>query len=240
MEFDKSSITAKSAMIVFGLVVAAIAAFKPLLLGVIAGAVIVAIKAGIGCRYGAVGKRSTFVLAMIYLITAIIFGHFLELIVPSIGHLLSQTVLFHAAISLLLIFAGYQTIKRIQCGFDISNKTFLAIAIPCPVCFGATLISCYFAAEALSIGGIAVGLLVGAIIAAGIILLSLQKKENPERLGKIMILLGVYYIFGMLLIPAAIRGMSFKYSVSESFSPYSLLLLFILALGVFKGVKKHA
>ena len=240
MKLDKNSLAAKLAMIVFALAFAAITAFKPLLLGVFAGAVIVAIKAGIGCRYGAVGKRAAFVLAMVYLVTAIILSHFLELIIPSISHLLSQTVLFHAAISLLLIFAGYETIKRIQCGFDISNKTFLAMAIPCPVCFGATLISCYFIAEALRISGIAVGLLVGAIIAAGIILLSLQKKENPERLGKIMILLGVYYIFGMLLIPAVIQGMSFKYSFPESFSPYSLLLLFILALGALKGVKKYA
>jgi|GEM_PF-1094434 len=240
MIIDKKSFAFKASMVSFALLIVSLTAYKPLFLGAVAGAMIVAIKAGIGCRYASVGRRAAFSLSLLYLATAAILGSLLEFILPSINQLLSYTVLFHAAISFLLIFAGYETIKRVQCFSDVSNRTFLAMAIPCPVCFGATLISCYFIAEALSISGIVVGLLVGTIIAAGIILLSLQKKENPERLGKIMILLGVYYIFGILLIPAVIQGMSFKYSVSESFSPYSLLLLFILALGVFKGVKKHA
>jgi len=240
MKIDKKSFVCKASMLAFALLVASLIAYKPLLLGAVAGATVVAFKAGIGCRYGAVGKRTILILSITYLATAAILAYFLELILQSINQLLSYTVIFHAAISLLLIFAGYKTIKGIQCCSDVSNRTFLAIAIPCPVCFGATLISCYFAAEALSISGVLVGLLVGAIITFGIILLSAEKRENPEKLGKIMILLGVYYIFGMLLIPAIIQGMSFKYSVSESFSPYSLLLLFILSLGALKGVLRHA
>lgn len=237
MKIDKNSFAIKTIMFAFVLLTVGLIVYKPLLLGAVAGAMVVAFKAGIGCRYSAVGKRAIFALSLTYLATAAILGYFLEQILQSINQLISYTVIFHAAISLLLIFTGYQTIKRIQ-WCDVSDKTFLAIAVPCPVCFGATLISCYFVSEALNISGILVGLLVGAIIAIGIILLSAGKRENPEKLGKIMILLGVYYIFSMLLIPAIIQGMSLRYSVSESFSPYSLLLLFILALGFVKGVRR--
>jgi predicted transporter len=229
----------KAVHLAFLSVTVALLISNSLLIPVIAGAAIVAVKAGLGCRYSSVGKRAILAISLLYLAIATLLGYSLELVLDSIVQLMSYTLAFHAVIALLLLYAGYKTIRGFCCGFDVSRKTFLAISIPCPVCFGATLISCYFAAEALKISGIAVGFIVGAMIAFGIISISANKKENPERLGTIMVLLGAYYIFAMLLIPAVIQGMSFSYEVSESFSPYSLLLLIIFALGIVKGVKKY-
>lgn len=237
MGFETNLFDSKVIFIVFFSVVAALIAYEPLLFPASMGAMVVAAKAGLGCRYASVSRKTILTLSLVYFTIAAVLGYLLDLLIPLITQLLNYTLLFHLAISLLLVFSGYKTIRSLCCGLDASNKTFLAIAIPCPVCFGATLISCYFVAEVLETSNVFVGMLVGSIIALGIIAFSAKKRANPEKLGTIMLLLGVYYLFAMLLIPAVIQGMNFDFEVSSSFSPISLLLLFFLALGVVKGVK---
>ncbi|MEM0303187.1 MAG: DUF2162 domain-containing protein [Archaeoglobaceae archaeon] len=234
MRFDKF----KSALI-FTMALVAIIVYNPLIAGILASSAIVAFKAGIGCRYSSMNKKIVYFFALIYFSISTIVGFILENIIESLSALLSYTIGFHLIVASLLVLAGYTTIKKASCGVDLTSKTSLAIAIPCPVCFAAIFISCYFASQILEIPKIAMGAIVGTIIALGIIALSSGKKENPERLGKIMLLCGVYYLFAMLLIPAVIQGMSLKYSITDNFSPYSLILLIPLILGAIRGAARY-
>lgn len=239
MKLDKNILDSKAGFIIFLAIILFLASYQPPILPAILGVVVVAVKAGLGCRYGTVSRETILSLSLIYFAIATVLGFLLDNLLPLLTQLLNYTLLFHLAISLALILAGYKTIRSFSCGLDVSNKTFLAIAIPCPVCFGATMISCYFVAEILKMSGLLVGLKVGAIIALGIVAISIGRRANPEKLGKIMILLGVYYIFSMLLIPAVIQGMKLEHKVSIDFSPYSLLLLFVFALGFVRGVREY-
>ncbi|MEM0350702.1 MAG: DUF2162 domain-containing protein [Archaeoglobaceae archaeon] len=217
----------------------ALIALNPQIAGLMIGSAIVAFKAGIGCRYSNLEKKIVYILALTYFSIATIFGFMLESLIFSLSTLLNYTIAFHLIVATLLILAGYMTIRKASCGIDLSNKTFLAMAIPCPVCFAAIFISCYFASQIIEIPKIAIGAIVGAIIASGILFLSYGRKRDPERLGKIMLLLGIYYIFAMLLVPAIIQGMNLDYSISDNFNPYSLVLLIPIALGVIRGVMKY-
>ncbi|MDI9609697.1 MAG: DUF2162 family putative transporter [Archaeoglobales archaeon] len=225
--------------LIFTAVLLVIVVYTPLLMGIVASSAIVALKAGIGCRYSSLGRRAIYFLALFYLSLAIALVFLLENIMSSLSGFLNYTIAFHLIVASLLFLAGYMTIKKASCGIDLSSKTSLAIAVPCPVCFAAIFISCYFALQILEIPRLAIGAIVGAIIALGILILSLEKKENPERLGKIMLLLGVYYFFAMLLIPAVIEGMSFKFSIEDFFSPYSLILLIPITLGAIRGAMRY-
>ncbi|MEM0202787.1 MAG: DUF2162 family putative transporter [Archaeoglobaceae archaeon] len=223
----------------FFLSIAAAMVYDHLLAGAIAGAAIVALKVGVGCRYGNIGRGFVYAIALFYFLLSTLLSLVFKEILSSVLQLLSYTIVFHSLIAGMLIVTGYLTIRRASCGIDISNKTFLAMAIPCPVCFGALMLSCYFASLALEMDGLWLGAILGAMIAFGIVAISSKGRTNPERLGTIMLLLGVYYVFSMLLIPAVIQGMSFEYRISDSFDPYSLLLLLIMALGAIRGAMRY-
>lgn len=230
----------KMVLLLIAMLLIAVIALNPLLSGVILGSAIVAFKAGIGCRYSSLDKKKVYFMALSYFLIAIILASMLEGIMSSLSDLLNYTVSLHLFIAFLLLIAGYVTIRKSACGIDLSNKTFLAIAIPCPVCFAAIFISCYFASLTLEISKLAIGAIVGAVIALGILFMSFQRKEDPEKLGKIMLVLGIYYFFAILLIPAVLQGMSFKYAITEFFSPYSLVLLIPIALGAIRGALRYA
>ncbi|MDW7990417.1 MAG: DUF2162 family putative transporter [Archaeoglobaceae archaeon] len=239
MKFDKN-LMRKSSIFVFLAIIIFVSIYNPFLTGIIAGAVITALKAGAGCRYGDVDKNTVYLVSFSYFLLALFLGLLIEKILDSLSLLLNYTIIFHIIIAILLLIAGYLTIRKSYCGLDISNKTFLAMVIPCPLCFGAIFISCYFASVVLEVSGAIIGLIVGTITSSGILILSVEKKKDPEKLGTIMLLLGVYYILSMFLIPAIVQGMSLKYSIQHSsFSPYLLLLIFPFVLGIIKGVMRY-
>ncbi len=234
MKFDKLK-----AVVILTIAFVAIATYNPLLTGVLASSTLVAFKAGIGCRYSSLEKRIVYALAFLYFLISTALGVMLENLIESLSVLLNYTIAIHLIVAFLLLISGYTTIRKATCGIDLSNKTSFAIVIPCPVCFAAIFISCYFASQILEIPKIVIGAIVGTIIVLGILFLSLQRKENPERLGQIMLLLGIYYIFAMLLIPAVMQGMSLKYSITDNFNPYSLILLIPIALGAIRGARRY-
>ncbi|MCX8152231.1 MAG: DUF2162 domain-containing protein [Archaeoglobaceae archaeon] len=239
MKLDKNSMRNKS-ILAFLAILIFVSIYNPFLIAIFAGAVITALKAGAGCRYGDVNKNTVYLISFSYFLLALVLGLLIENILSLLSLLLNYTIIFHLIIAILLLIAGYLTIRNAYCGLDISNKTFLAMVIPCPLCFGATFISCYFASVMLEVSGAIIGLIVGTIISSGILILSVEKKKDPEKLGTLMLILGLYYLLSMFLIPAIIQGMSLKYSVQHSsFSPYLLLLIFPLVLGIIKGVMRY-
>lgn len=223
----------------FLLVLSILLTYNPLIAGIIFGAAIIAIKASVGCRYGSVSKKIIYSTAISYFLISILLSLTLKNIVNSIHSLISYTILFHLTIAFLLIFLGFITVRKAFCGVDISNKTFVAIVIPCPACFAALLISCYFASLIFNLNEILIGAIVGAVISSGILAFSVGRRPNPEKLGKVMLILGVYYIFSILLIPAIIEGLKFDCQIQDYFDPYFLIVLVPLAFGLVRGAFRY-
>jgi len=218
------------------IIVVIVSLINPFLTGAIIGALITSIKASLGCRYGNVGKKTIFILASTYLIISILIAFLMDKLLNSILALLNYTLIFHGIIACVLVYFGYKTSKNFFSNSkDITNKTFLAISLPCPVCIAGTLLSCYLLSQIMDINPIIIGAIVGSIIFIGIISFSIDNRANPAKLGDIMIVLGVYYIFSILLIPAIFQASKIKFNLSFEVSPYSLVLVVPVILGFIKG-----
>lgn len=118
----------------------------------------------------------------------------------------------HVLVSLLLIGVGIYTQKKWNAGKDVSRHTFLAISMPCPVCLGALAVSCTLLSGSLNLSGIKIGLLVGTAFFISVVgssfLFRMGKTrlgKTPETMGSAMMLIGIYYLLGALLIPAYIQ-----------------------------------
>jgi len=226
----------KFGYLILPVVVVIIALVNPFLMGALIGSLITSIKASLGCRYGRVGKRVILSLALTYISISVLISFLMDRLLESVFALLNYTLIFHGIVACLLIYSGYKTSKNFFChSKDITNKTFLAVSLPCPVCIAGTLLSCYFLSQATNLNNILIGVVVGGIISIGIISFSIGSRENPEKLGDIMIILGVYYIFSILLIPAILQASKIEFDLSFEINLYSLVLILPIILGIVKG-----
>jgi predicted transporter len=182
-------------------------------IGILIGILIFGIKTGIGCGFSNITTREILTIAGSYFFLALLLGTFADRISPeALGGLSSIGVGIHVLVSLLLIVTGIYTQKKWNSGKDVSRHTFLAISMPCPVCLGALAASSMLLSESLNFSGIKIGLLVGiaffiAVVASSFLFRfgKIRLGKTPETLGSAMMLIGIYYLLGALLIPAYIQ-----------------------------------
>jgi predicted transporter len=177
-----------------------------IVIGILIGILIFGIKSGIGCGFSKVTTREILTIAGSYFFLALLFGSIADRInLEALRGLSSMGMGIHAFVSLLLITTGIYTQKKWNSGKDVSRHTFLVLSLPCPVCLGALAVSCILLASTLEINGLKIGFLVGsaffiAIVGSSFLFRKLGK--TPDTLGGIMMMLGIYYMLGLLLIPA--------------------------------------
>jgi predicted transporter len=175
-------------------------------IGILIGILIFGIKSGIGCGFSNITTREILTIGGSYFILALLFGSVADrLSLDALGRVSSMGMGIHVLVSLLLIVTGIYTQKKWNSGKDVSRRTFLVLSLPCPVCLGALAMSCILLASALEISGLKIGVLVGsaffiAIVGSSFLFRKLGK--TPETLGGIMMMLGIYYLLGVMLIPA--------------------------------------
>lgn len=179
-------------------------------IGILIGILLFGIKTGLGCGFSNITTREILTIAGSYFFLALLFGSFSDHIsLDAFERLSSMGMGVHVLVSLLLIGAGIYTQKKWNAGKDVSRHTFLAISMPCPVCLGALAISCMLLSESLNFSGIKIGLLVGIAFFTAVVASSFLFRfgktwlgKTPETMGSAMMLLGIYYLLGALLIPA--------------------------------------
>jgi len=187
-------------------------------IGILIGILIFGIKSGIGCGFSNVTTREILTIGGSYFILALLFGSVADRVsLEALGGLSSMGMGIHVLVSLLLIVTGIYTQKRWNSGKDVSRHTFLVLSLPCPVCLGALAVSCILLASALEISGLKIGVLVGsaffiAIVGSSFLFRKLGK--TPETLGGIMMMIGIYYLLGVMLIPAYMQTKSMSVSSS--------------------------
>ncbi|MCD4820599.1 MAG: DUF2162 domain-containing protein [Methanococcoides sp.] len=177
--------------------------------GILMAILLFGVKTGIGCGFSNRSLKSILLLASSYLILSIVLGSLIGYVDQSnLDVITSMGMSLHVLVALLLIGAGIYTQKQWNCGCDVSHRTFLVISLPCPVCLTALFISCMLLASYIDISGTLIGLLVGVVFFISVVSTSLLCKKlgkTPETLGNIMMILGIYYLMGAIIVPAYIK-----------------------------------
>ncbi|HIH74998.1 MAG TPA: membrane transporter [Methanosarcina sp.] len=182
-------------------------------IGILIGILIFGIKTGLGCGFSNITTREILIIGGSYFFLALLFGSVTDHIsLDAFERLSAMGMGIHVLVSLLLIWAGIYTQKKWSSGKDVSRHTFLVISMPCPVCLGALAVSCMLLSESLDFSGLKTGLLVGiafftAVVASSFLFRFGKTRlgKTPETMGSAMMLLGIYYLLGTLLIPAHIK-----------------------------------
>lgn len=182
-------------------------------IGILLGVLIFGIKTGLGCGFSNITRREILVIGGIYFFLSLFFGSVADrLSFDAFERLSSMGMGFHVLVSLLLIGAGIYTQKKWNSGKDVSRHTFLAISMPCPVCLGALAVACMLLSESLNFSGLKIGFLVGIAFFISVVASSFLFRfgkthcgKTPETMGSAMMLIGIYYLLGALLIPAYMK-----------------------------------
>ncbi len=185
-----------------------------ILVGVMLGVVKFSVKASLGCGFSSLERRGILAVASAYLGIALamstsiaIMGEAVEGIINTALGSTPVFVVFQAIMAALLVSLGLYTIKKwTHDKRDITGKTSLLMMLPCPVC----LLAIFMACSSLIIGGmgsIKVGLLVGGVFFASIMIISLAirgfgLRKSPSSLGTVMISFALLYILSAVLVPA--------------------------------------
>ena len=144
--------------------------------------------------------------------------------------------LFQLAIAILLIVLGFYTVKKWnQAKKDVSRRTFLLMALPCPVSLATIFLTCAFLVIA-GMGTLKAGLLVGGIFFSTIIVITTVLRrtrfsKKPSNLGSMMIFFGLLYFLSILLVPAYLPVSEMEITIGDA--PLDEMLpgfLFVLAM----------
>ena len=211
-------------------------------IGILVGILIFGIKSGIGCGFSNISTRAILAVGGSYFLLALLFGSVIDNINLEVFEKFSSMGMgIHVLVSLLLIITGIYTQKKWNSGKDVSRHTFLAISIPCPVCLAALATSCLLLSENFNLSGIKVGFLVGlaffiAVVASSFVFRfgKVRLGKTPETMGSAMMLIGIYYLLGALLIPAYIQTKSMNL-VSTAAGETEIIPLMALGVIVFAG-----
>ncbi|CEG12129.1 conserved membrane hypothetical protein [groundwater metagenome] len=182
-----------------------------IILGVVIGLIIFALKSALACGFVALQRKEIIGIASIYFISAVLMSNLIGRVSEELTEtLLNYGVMFHIIIALLLIIFGLYTIRKWAYGrCDMSRKTFLVMALPCPACLTAIFMSCSFLVL-LGMQSTIVGILVGSVFFVSIAAISFATRKfgfgSPTGLGSIMVFFGFFYLFSILLIPSYLQA----------------------------------
>ncbi|HID20714.1 MAG TPA: transporter [Methanophagales archaeon] len=209
--------------------------------GVLVGVAILALKTGLGCGFANLKRREVFYIASIYFCASIVLSYLVGIIAPDITqNILATGVAMHLIIAIGLVYFGIKTKREwLSRANDLSRKTFLWLAIPCPVCLTATFLACLMLSQLTNISNLWIGVIVGAIFFFGVCFFSFTvssvagvfKIKTPSTLGSVMILFGLFYLLSPLIIPAYIQAKSIPYP-EFSIDYHMVFLSFILMVSL--------
>lgn len=210
-------------------------------LGVLVGLLIFALKASMGCGFARLSSRDIVLVASGYLIVATGMGLVIDrLSIDLMADMIRAGVAMHTILAICLIALGMLTIREWRCsGKDLSRKTFWALSIPCPACIAATFLSCSVLADLINISPARIGAAVGIMLFITITLISLllrRVREGPEIIGRVMMLLGGFYIISIMLLPSYIQMQSVLLrcaapAIHSELIPSYLILLMLISIG---------
>ena len=210
--------------------------------GVLLSLLFFGLKAGAGCGFSSHSTKTAWYIGLPYLAAGIVFSFIAPALSDRLDSLLNLTLLLHSMLAVLLILSGVYTAKSWWGGCDVSKKTFLVLSVPCPVCLTATLLACTILIEALHLNAALVGIGVGLFLLFAIVFFTHIVKQfhpSPRGLGELMMVVGMFYLIGALIMPAYMNLKDIP-TVTASFSNEMLFpLLAMAAVAAFGFVFKR-
>ncbi|WNY23331.1 hypothetical protein MmiHf6_06360 [Methanimicrococcus hongohii] len=210
-----------------------------IVIGILSSVFIFGLKTGIGCGFSKTGWKVVFVLCLLYFVIALVAGYFMDAI--DVTSFMSSPLAsaIHITLALFLLAGGIVTMKKWHSGCDVSNKTFLIMVFPCPVCMAALLVSCVALSTVVELDGILIGALVGVVFVISILITTfvmknlskITKKLNinfegtPDTLGAIMVFIGLFYLVAAIMIPAYIGAGAAASTMPTSYGTAELTIL---------------
>jgi Predicted transporter len=210
-----------------------------IVIGILSSVFIFGLKTGAGCGFSKTGWKTVFVLCLLYFVISLIAGYFMDAI--DVTSFMSSPLAsaIHITLALFLLFGGIATMKKWHAGCDISNKTFLILVLPCPVCMSALLVSCVALSTVIELDGILIGALVGVVFVLSIVITTFVMKNlnkitkilkinfagTPDTLGSIMVFIGLFYLIAAIMIPAYISAGAARSTSSVVFGTAELTIL---------------
>ena len=200
-------------------------------------------KAAFGMGFSGLNTREILAVASIYLVVPLLMCAVIsvadDLLYESINTLFGLGLafgVFQLSIAILLIVLGFYTVKKWnQTKKDVSRRTFLLMALPCPVSLATIFLTCAFLVIA-GMSALKAGLLVGGIFFSTIIVITTVLRrtrfsKKPSNLGSMMIFFGLLYFLSILLVPAYLPVSEMEISI-RGFPVSDMIpgLLFILAM----------
>ena len=221
-----------------------------LLFGIILGMLKFSSKAAFGMGFAKLSMKEILAIAFLYFI----FPLFMCIMIAVSGELLYTWLsrlfemkmvlgLFKFVIGISLLTLGLYTIRKWNQKSDVSRKTFLLMAIPCPVSLATMFLTCAFL-MITGMGTINTGLLVGGIFSVSIIgittvLRRSRFNKKPSNLGTIMIFFGLLYLLSILLVPAYLPVSEMQISIADfpvgGMIPGFLFIFIMIALGFIRS-----
>ena len=217
--------------------------------GILSSVFIFGIKSGIGCGFSKTGKLSVAVLCLFYLLVSTAAGYFMDAFDIASFLTSSLSTMIHIALAFFLPFGGIATIKKWNQGCDISRKTFLILAFPCPVCLSALIISSAALSTVIDADGRLIGFLVGLVFAFSIIVSTLFFRNlgrvcrmvhipfdgTPEALGTVMIFIGLFSLVAAVMIPAYMNAGDTPTLAAASFGTNEIFAYIVTAVLILIG-----
>jgi predicted transporter len=177
-------------------------------IAVLGGVIIFSIKSGVGCGLASLKNREILTVAFTYFLLSLFMGFLIGKIPFTFTReILSLGAAMHAFIAILLILLGLYTIRNWHKGCDVTRKSFLVMAVPCPACLAATFLASSILSSVTGIDGLRIGLWVGTTFLLGISITAFttRKFRKPSTLGSAMVFLGLFYLLSIILIPAYLK-----------------------------------
>lgn len=220
-----------------------------IVIGILSSVFIFGLKTGIGCGFSKTGWKVVFALCLLYFGIALAAGYFMDAVDVTSFMSSPFASAIHITLALFLLGGGIVTMKKWHSGCDVSNKTFLIMVLPCPVCMAALLVSCVALSTVVELDGIIIGALVGVVFVISILvttfvmknLSKITKKLNinfagtPDTLGAIMVFIGLFYLIAAIMIPAYISASAARSTTPTVFGTAELTVLIAVCLLILFG-----
>ena len=208
-------------------------------------------KAAFGMGFSRLNTREILAVASIYLVIPLLMCALISVaddsLYESISILFGLGIafgVFQLTIAISLLVLGFYTVKKWnQAKKDVSRRTFLLMAMPCPVSLATIFLTCAFLVIA-GMGALKAGLLVGGVFFSTILVITTVLRrtrfsKKPSNLGSMMIFFGLLYLLSILLVPAYLPVSEMEIAIGDfpvsEMIPGFLFILVMTAIGFVRG-----
>jgi predicted transporter len=201
-----------------------------MIFGIFVGMLKFSSKAAFGMGFSRLNTREILAVASIYLVIPFLMCAVINVagdaLYESISILFGMGLafgVFQLTIAISLLVIGFYTVRKWnRTKKDVSRRTFLLMALPCPVSLATIFLTCAF-----------------LMIAITTVLRRTRFAKKPSNLGSMMIFFGLLYFLSILLVPAYLPVSEMEIAIGDfpvsDMIPGFLFVLVMIVIGFVRG-----